>query len=309
MPKKITNEEIDKRIFNLVGDEYYRVSDYVKGNQKIVMHHTECGEDFEVTTNHFIYDGIRCKCKINTMDPEDFKLRFESLAKGEYIQLTPYIRSFKKIRVLHNKCGNTFEVLPKDFTRGSRCPHCAGNKRKTTKEFSDEVHNLTDGEYVLLTEYKNNRTPVTIRHDYCGKEYQVIPKDFLRGNRCPYCKQSKGERLVETILNSLNITYDIQKGYEDLKTNGSYLRFDFYIPSHNLLIEYDGIQHHEPVKYFGGDKKLKSQQRRDKKKNDYARLNNINLLRVNYLMTPDIIKNEIINTIDKCKAETLSDRV
>lgn len=178
MPKKITNEEIDRRIFNLVGDEYHRVSDYVKGNQKIVMHHTKCGEDFEVTTNHFIYDGTRCKCQINILDPEEFKLRFDTLAQGEYEQMTPYVRSNKKIRVLHKKCGNTFEVQPKDFTKGSRCPHCYGNKRKTTKEFSDEVYNLTDGEYLLLTEYKNNRTPVTIRHDYCGKEYQVIPKDF-----------------------------------------------------------------------------------------------------------------------------------
>lgn len=309
MAKKITNEDIDKRIYNLVGDEYKRVSDYVRGNQKITFYHAGCGETFETTTNHFIYDNRRCNCKINTTDPDDFAKRFKQIAGVDYVQLSNYVRSFKKIKILHRACETTFEMTPKDFLRGRRCPNCYGTKRKSTEQFRQEVIKLSNGDYELVSQYVNNHTKVEINHVTCGFTYAVTPKDFLRGNRCPHCKQSKGEQTVARILDNYKISYEIQKGYEDLKNNGTYLRFDFYIPDCNLLIEYDGVQHFKPVAYFGGEQKLLSQQRRDKQKTAYAEKNHIHLLRVNYLMTEDSIEKYIISKVNQCKAEALSDRV
>ena len=39
----------------------------------------------------------------------------------------------------------------------------------------------------------------------------------------------------------------------------------FYLPSFNLLIEYNGIQHYEPVDFFGGEEQLIKQKEIDKK--------------------------------------------
>lgn len=44
-------------------------------------------------------------------------------------------------------------------------------------------------------------------------------------------------------------------------------------------------------------------------KTEYAEENHINLLRVNYLMTEKSIEQHIVNKVNQCKAEALSDRV
>jgi len=49
-----------------------------------------------------------------------------------------------------------------------------------------------------------------------------------------------------------------------------------------MLIEYDGIQHFKPIKYFGGEEKFKFQQKTDFIKNEYCKNNNIKLLRIPY---------------------------
>ncbi len=58
---------------------------------------------------------------------------------------------------------------------------------------------------------------------------------------------------------------------------------DFYLPESKILIEFDGIQHFESVSIWGGEKALKSQQKRDEIKNEFASVNNYKLIRINYL--------------------------
>ena len=58
--------------------------------------------------------------------------------------------------------------------------------------------------------------------------------------------------------------------------------FDFYLPELNICVEFDGIQHFKPIKYFGGEKTLKITQKHDKMKNEYCKENNIHLIRIKY---------------------------
>ena len=78
--------------------------------------------------------------------------------------------------------------------------------------------------------------------------------------------------------------------------------FDFGILNNSsilLLIEYDGIQHYKSIEYFGGMESLKSQQRRDKIKNEYCNENKIPLLRIPYWNYDNIVNilNEIFKNI------------
>lgn len=293
--KKVTTDMIKKRLYDRVGDEYTLVSEYIKGSEKVDLLHKECGEIYRVTPNHFFYDNTRCRCQWNTKPPEVFEKEFNEAAQGEYLQLDEYRRTHSKIRIKHKDCGHIFSMTPNAFLRGQRCPECFGNRVKTTEEFSREVDELSDGEFSLETEYVNNRTQVIIRHIECDKTYSVTPKDFLRGNRCPYCKQSKGERLVRRILDKHQVDYEIEKAFGDLKVNHQKLPFDFYLPKYNLLIEYDGIQHFKEVQYFGGAEKLKSQKRRDSLKNDYANRKGYNLLRIPYTYSNKQVEEVIIS--------------
>ena len=111
--------------------------------------------------------------------------------------------------------------------------------------------------------------------------YEVRPYSFLEGYGCPYCNTSKGEILITKILDLFNINYEYQKTFEDLKDT-TYLSYDFYIPDQDILIEYQGVQHYQPVDVFGGEKQFSIQQKHDQMKADYARDHNYNLIAVPY---------------------------
>ena len=64
------------------------------------------------------------------------------------------------------------------------------------------------------------------------------------------------------------------------------LVFDFYIPSLNICIEYDGEGHYKPFRFSKDkkamQKKLEETQIRDKIKDKYCKENNIKLIRIPY---------------------------
>ncbi|MDG0974018.1 MAG: hypothetical protein P8O07_07650 [Crocinitomicaceae bacterium] len=62
----------------------------------------------------------------------------------------------------------------------------------------------------------------------------------------------------------------------------SKLKCDFYIPSSKTVIEYNGLQHYEPISVFGGLKGLQETQKRDVLKYDFLVKNNIKLIVVRY---------------------------
>lgn len=57
---------------------------------------------------------------------------------------------------------------------------------------------------------------------------------------------------------------------------------DIFIPSKNIGIEYQGIQHYEPVEYFGGETGYNSVVERDKRKKKLCKLNNVKLIEWKY---------------------------
>lgn len=57
-------------------------------------------------------------------------------------------------------------------------------------------------------------------------------------------------------------------------------RFDIWLPEHDLAIEYNGIQHYQPVNFFGGEEGFKAVQKRDQEKRRKCKENNVKLLEV-----------------------------
>lgn len=56
-------------------------------------------------------------------------------------------------------------------------------RRKTTEQFKREVFDLVGDEYKVLGEYEKSCIKIKIKHNVCGYEYDVIPNNFLAGNR------------------------------------------------------------------------------------------------------------------------------
>jgi hypothetical protein len=59
-------------------------------------------------------------------------------------------------------------------------------------------------------------------------------------------------------------------------------RFDVWVPSLKIAIEYNGLQHYEPVDFFGGIDTFKKQKRRDRRKKRLCLKNGVRLFIVRY---------------------------
>ena len=132
-----------------------------------------------------------------------------------------------------------------------------------------------------LVEYKNNKTPVKIKIDDCI--YYQSPSSHLKGIDISgfYRQKSKGEERISKILDEFEIKYNRQKSFNGCK-NKYILHFDFYLPDYNICIEYDGIQHFDPIEFFGGKETLEYNKKIDSIKNEYCKINNILLVRIKY---------------------------
>lgn len=279
---KKSDAQFKQEVYNLVGDEYIFLDSYVNTHTKLRVKHNTCGHTYEVRPHDFIM-GIRCPFCNGGIKKSNaqFKQEVFDLVGDEYVFLDTYINNCTKIRVKHNKCGNIYKVRPNDFFKGVRCHSCSGF-RKTDKQFKQEIFDLVGNEYVFLDPYVNNHTKLRVKHNKCGNIYEVKPTDFLdHQTRCPYCNSPKGELIIAKVLNALNINYEAQKTFDDLRDK-SCLSYDFYIPDQAILIEYQGIQHYQPVDCFGGDTKFATQQKHDKMKAEYAKDNGYNLITIPY---------------------------
>ena len=163
---------------------------------------------------------------------------------------------------------------------GQICPKCNTNNKIKIDCISDFRYVHGNKYDYSLVDYIIGSSKVKI---ICKKHgmFEQTPNSHYKGSGCPNCKLSKGEERIQFLLK--NIEFVIQKTYDDcLSPIGSKLKFDFYLPEYNMCIEYDGRQHFMPVKYFGGEEQFTKQKINDNIKNNYCKLNNINLLRIPY---------------------------
>jgi len=87
-----------------------------------------------------------------------------------------------------------------------------------------------------------------------------------------------GENKIRKFLFENNIEFIEQKKFPECKKK-SYLPFDFYLTNLNICVEYDGIQHYEPIR---GNKQFLETKENDKIKSNFCRKNNIKLKRISY---------------------------
>lgn len=106
---------------------------------------------------------------------------------------------------------------------------------------------------------------------------------------------SSFEAKVISILLKAGYKFEREKTFPDLK-NG-YYRFDFYLPSLEILIEVDGRQHFEYTPHFHKKKTdFTKAQERDRRKNSFALSHKIKLYRIPFWEIKEIERFEdIIN--------------
>ena len=203
----------------------------------------------------------------------------------DIIVLEKYIKS--DIKILH-RClihNEEWYEYPSHILLGEKCPICSKEKRIDALTKKHEVYEkeLKDKGIKLIPLEKYQKEKIKILHkcSICGFEWKIKPENVLYGKGCPNCNRSKGENKIKQWLIEHNIIFEPQKRFNNCKDVFS-LPFDFYLPTVNKCIEYDGRQHFQATDYFGGQKGLEYIQRHDRIKNEYCENNNIPLLRIPY---------------------------
>ena len=201
-----------------------------------------------------------------------------------------YKGSKEEIEIICSKHGK-FRMLPHVHLRSKEgCGECSAeaNRRSHSSRMNfsfpiaaGEVHNY---KYKYFEDYVNQDAKISIECPEHGIFYQA-PNNHLHGRTgCPSCASSKGDAAIKTILEKTNVNYATQYSIEGCR-NKKPLRFDFGIFRDNVLlglIEFQGVQHYEPIDFFGGEEGHRDRMNRDTIKREFCLDNSIKLLEIPY---------------------------
>lgn len=212
------------------------------------------------------------------------------LDKRGFDLLSEYHNIHTKIKVKCRVCSYIWETEPNVIiNKECGCPKCIGVSKKTTEEFIQELM-VVNPNIIITSEYNGANEKICATCKICNHSWIPTPWNLLDGHGCPHCDVSFGENKCREYFEYNKIKYISQMKYDDLLgiSENKKLSYDFYLPDYNLLIEYQGQQHEKPVNFFNklsdedAENAFVKQQEHDRRKREYAKEHNIDLLEIWY---------------------------
>ena len=295
-----------------------------KNSGKKFLFDCECGHSFRSMLNN-ISKGVWCPYCANPSkklcNNEDCKMclnkTFISHPKAQYwsnknkLKPNQVIKNtYKKYWFDCNVCQHSFEiVLSKVNSMNRWCCYCAHRKLCNNKDcklcFNKSFASQSKAQY---WSNKNKLKPNQV-FKVSGKKYwfncsnnhffSIGLNQIRRGDWCNLCNMSSGESKIKNILNKMDINFKYQPKFKKCFYK-KLLPFDFYIPKYNLIIEYDGIQHFQLIKYSNelDERDYRKIVVKDLRKNSFSISNGYSLLRISHLEL-NFIENILISMFNK----------
>lgn len=190
------------------------------------------------------------------------------------------------------KSNHVYKQDKRNLLSGRKCEQCRKTNKKIQHNELLQKFKYIHGDFFEydISEYKTLHSKIKIK---CKKGHSFLQKvsNHLQGKGCPICRESTGERKIRILLEEYKIKFVTQKKFECCKFINP-LPFDFFLPDFNILIEYDGLQHFQPIKQFGGESEFIKTLKKDKIKTEFCLNNNIKLIRISY---KDNIKEKLLS--------------
>ncbi len=277
----LTTKTFIEKSKKIHGEKYdYSLVNYMNYETKVKIKCFIHGEFEQTPSNHL--QGYDCYFCYGNQNLSSYEFIEKAILihnnKYNYSKIN-YINTKLKIDIICPVHGD-YKQTPNKHLNGSGCPKCVG-KFKTTNDYINEVKKVHNNKYdYSLVNYINSISKIKIICPVHG-EFEQKSNIHLRGNGCSKCSLSKGEIKIEEYLRLNNFIFFVQKRFKNCKNKNS-LPFDFYLPDHNICIEYDGEQHYKSINYFGGDNSFNNTKLNDAIKTKYCLDNNIKLIRIPY---------------------------
>ena len=310
--QKRTHEIFIEEVKQILGNDYSVISEFKGRKKDITIFHKKCGNNYITKPDGILQRGRSCpfcaKEKRAENIRKDKNAFIKELKDFNITSLDEYNGAFSKLNVKCDICGYEWQSSPNKLLQGRGCRKC-GNKNSADKQryshvqFLEKLPKIFKQEYSVLEEYKGIHTKIKFKHNICGTEFEKTPNNIISNNQlCPFCFSSNGEKEIYIYLKENNINFYHNYIHPEMERN---LRMDFFLYDKNMVIEFDGRQHHEANSYFGGEEEFLKTQERDKYKDQFCEYKNIQILR---LTKKDDIKN-VLNNIFKVQRLSHGDEI
>lgn len=255
-----------------IGDEILiDVNQLSKGShQKVDVKCDYCGRIIKVAYRDYInykYDKYSCKC-CRQIKTNEYNLRHRQ--EDLYDRAIDFCNEMgykllTKVDEIKNSETRVLYVCPKHGIHETKiytligrhkCIDCSAEELGIqSRKSSDEVYNdFKKYGGILLNKDSytgwNDKNLIVICNE-CGEKFTTSYSSFMahNGQLCPKCASniSKGEHKIKSFLEKNNVRFCMQHRFNDCK-NHNPLPFDFFLPTYNLCIEYDGEGHYIPIK-------------------------------------------------------------
>ena len=256
-------EKFLRRAKEKYGDKYsYNLNEYTDSKTPITITCPKHGS-YSMTPDRHLNKKYGCRecakesiISAFSMTKDEFIKRARKKYGDKYdYSLVDYKNMRTKVKIICPVHG-LFEQAPAKHLEGE-CNRCAKEKmwaknprRITTEKFIERAKKRHGNRY----DYSLSRCDACfdIVKIICPVHgaFEQIAKEHYRGRGCPKCSESHGERIISMFFNSTNIKYIPQYYFDGLKFK-SFLKYDFYLPDYNILLEYNGIQHYTPTDFSG----------------------------------------------------------
>lgn len=240
---------------------------------------------------------------------DDFIKRSCKKHKGKYSYHSTVYKNIETTVNIICPIHGVFKQTARNHLKGAGCKKCAVEKeglrkrKRASKKIIADFKKAHNKKYdYSFVKYYNSSTPVDI---VCHKHGHFLqrPSQHRKGAGCPVCRQSKGEESIFKELNKGRVKFVRNKRFPDCRDKHP-LSFDFFIPSMNICIEYDGELHYKKYSNsFKGSYKFELTKKHDNIKTEYCKNKNIVLIRIPYWRKSQIEKIISNLLIEKSKIE------
>jgi hypothetical protein len=280
------------------------VSDYATSTTFLDIYCPTCEQNFSVQWATFANKKRGGQCthcrkeknrKLNITPFAQVKSEFESMGYTLLIEPDEY-RHKDQALLCRCPCGKETRKRRRDMLSGQQCMTCGAEARGALNRITNtQADKIADNTGLNIVTYSLNQDdPVEVECQTCKFQFTSTLTSIKHQNTgCRRCRKSYGEHKLLTFIEKYpNISYKTEYIFPHDPTNGSpscrykdYMRFDLWIEpfdGHEMIIEIDGIQHFQPIEYFGGQKTFEERRKKDIIKSKYCYDNNIPLLRIHH---------------------------